>query len=303
MRPIEPDVGDAVERATQSSRTSRVGRMLQRARSLPFVSLLLLVVVVAGALLADFVAPHDPLKVDIANRLQPPVFQGGTWTHMLGTDGVGRDILSRILFGGRISLGIALTSLALGAAVGTSAGLAAGYVRGKTDAFVMRIADLTISFPMFLVALIMAITLGPSAFNIVIAVSVVLWARFARVVRGEVLSLRSRGYVALAQISGASSLRVIARHILPNISNTVIVLGSISLGGIILTEAALSFLGAGVSPPAPAWGSMIASGRGFVTTAWWVPTMPGLAIVAVVLAVNLGGDWLRDRLDPNLREL
>ncbi len=303
MRPVDPAENDAVEGATRSSGTSRIGRFLRRARSLPLLSLLLLVIVLAGAVFADFVAPHDPLKVDIANRLQPPVFQGGTWTHMLGTDGVGRDILSRILFGGRISLAIALTSLAVAAAVGTSAGLVAGYFGGKTDALIMRLADLTISFPMFLVALVMAVTLGPSAFNIVIAVSVVLWARFARVVRGEVLSLRSRGYVALAQISGASALRIIGRHILPNISNTVIVLASISLGGIILTEAALSFLGAGVSPPAPAWGSMIANSRGFVTTAWWVPTMPGLAIVAAVLAVNLGGDWLRDRLDPNLRDL
>lgn len=276
---------------------------VRQLRSLPIAAMTILLVLVAGAILADVVAPYDPLTIDLANRLQPPVFQGGSWAHALGTDPTGRDILSRILHGSRVTLYIASTSLLLGAVAGTTLGLVAGYYGGLIDSVLMRAADLTISYPVYMLALVMAVTFGPSQVNIIVAVTIVLWARFARVVRGEALALRTRDYVALARIAGASPWRIVTRHMLPNVLNTVVVLASIQLGGVILIEAALSFLGAGVPPPAPAWGSMIAAGRDYVTTAWWVPTMPGLALMATVLCLNLLGDWLRDRLDPKLRQL
>jgi peptide/nickel transport system permease protein len=243
------------------------------------------------------------MDIDLGRRLEPPIFAGGSWTYVLGTDGTGRDILSRILFGGRVSLYIAAASLAIGALAGTTAGLVAAYSGGKIDAILMRVADLTISFPIFLLALVMAVTWGPRDSNIIAAVAVILWARFARVLRGAGLALRRSDYIAFALVAGASPLRIITRHMLPNVANTLVVLASIQVGNVILTEAALSFLGAGVPPPAPAWGSMIATGLQYATTAWWVPTMPGLALVAAVLSLNLLGDWLRDRLDPRLRPL
>ena len=270
---------------------------------LPVVSLIVLGVFVVAAIFADVIAPFDPMETNLSNRLQPPVFDSGTWTHVLGTDGAGRDILSRLIFGARISLAIGVTALILGAVLGTAVGLVAGYFGGPLDTILMRLVDITISLPIFLLALLLAGRFGPTTLNVIIAVAFIMWSRFARVVRGEVLTLRERDYVALAKVAGSGPFGTMFRHILPNVFSTVVVLASLMLGWVLLVEASLSFLGAGVPPPEPAWGSMVALGREFITTAWWVPTMPGLAIMLAVLAMNVFGDWLRDRLDPTLRQL
>lgn len=273
-------------------------------RKLPLVPLAIIIIAVLMALLANFIAPHDPTDAALSIRLKPPVWHGeGSWTYPLGTDSVGRDILSRIIFGARSSLLIAAVTLLVGGAVGGVIGMVSGYVGGRTDAFLMRLADITIGMPMLLFALLLAVALGPSLTNVIAAISIVLWARFARVVRGEALSLRERDFVALARVAGCSPFRILLRHIAPNVANTMVVVTSLQLGFVIIVEATLSFLGAGIPPPTPVWGSMVAQGREFVTTAYWVPLMPGIAIMLVVLSFNLLGDWLRDNLDPTLRQL
>jgi peptide/nickel transport system permease protein len=228
---------------------------------------------------------------------------GGSWAYPLGTDPVGRDILSRLIIGTQITLAVSTAALLVGAIAGTALGLIAGYFGGIADKIIMRLADVAIGFPIILLAVLLAVVSGPRAENIVISVGLILWSRFARVVRAEVLSLRERDYVALARVSGASSGQIIRWHLLPNVMNTVVVLASLQIGFTILTEASLSFLGAGIPPPAPAWGAMVAEGRNYVVQAWWVPTMPGLAILLAVLAFNLLGDWLRDTFDPKLRQV
>ncbi len=270
---------------------------------LPLGSLTVLVVVVILAIFADQVAPYGPLAVDLSVRLEPPVLFGGTLDHPLGTDDLGRDILSRVIHGARISLLLAGASIALGAVVGTTAGLIAGYVRGFVDVILMRIADIAISYPVILIALLLAVVFGQSGMNVVIAISVFLWPQFARVIRGEVLLLRETDYVALAHVAGASAPRIIVRHILPNVGATIAVLASLTTGNVILAESGLSFLGAGVPAPAPAWGSMAALGRDYITTGWWLSAVPSIAILVVVLSLNVFGDWLRDRLDPRLQAL
>jgi len=227
----------------------------------------------------------------------------GTWAHPLGTDRLGRDMLARILYGARVSLAVGALAVLLASSVGAAVGLVAGYYGGRVDAALMRITDATLSFPVILLALILAVTVGPSFLNVVIAISVILWARYARVIRGEVLTLMQLDFIAQARIAGAGAWRIITRHLVPNTLNTLVVLITLQVGYVIIVEAALSFLGAGIPPPTPAWGSMIAEGRDFVTSAWWVSFLPGLAIMLVVLAFNLLGDWLRDTLDPKLRQL
>jgi peptide/nickel transport system permease protein len=287
------------------SQHRRIGahRSISTLRDLPLGSLSVLCLLSATALFAQLIAPYDPLSIHLSDRLQPPVFAGGTWAHPLGVDDIGRDLLSRIIFGTRIDLPLALVSLLLGGAFGTMVGLVSGYVGGWVDDVLMRITDLTISYPIILLAVLLAVVVGPRTSNVVIAVAAIMWARFARVVRGDVLSIRERDYVALAKVAGSSHVRILITHVFPNVVNTVVVLASLQAGWVIIVEASLSFLGAGVPPPQPAWGSMIAEGMAYTTSAWWVSTMPGLAIVLAVLTLNLFGDWLRDRLDPALREI
>lgn len=282
---------DAVRIDAPARRRARLG-------DIPSFAIVGLSTVFVAGLFASALAPHDPLEVALDRRLLPPVMFGGDAHYLLGTDGLGRDILSRMIVGARLSLILAGVSVTLGAAVGTAIGILSGYVGGRVDAVLMRVADIALGYPIFLLALVLAAAVGPSSENIVVAVVFLLWARFARVVRGEVLSVRERDYVALAQTAGCSNWHIMWRHVWPNVMNTVIVLASLQVGLVILTEASLSFLGAGVPPPAPTWGSMVAEGRDFVATAWWVPTMPSLAILVTVMSFNLLGDWLRDRFDP-----
>jgi peptide/nickel transport system permease protein len=282
-------------------------RILSRAATINWVSTFAIVIVallVFLGLFGQWIAPYDASAASLSARLRPPVWlSGGSWAHPLGTDPVGRDILSRLIIGTQITLAVSTAALIVGAVAGTALGLIAGYFGGIADKIIMRLADVAIGFPLILLAVLLAVVSGPRAENIVISVGLILWSRFARVVRAEVLSLRERDYVALARVSGASSSQIIRWHLLPNVMNTVVVLASLQIGFTILTEASLSFLGAGIPPPAPAWGAMVAEGRNYVVQAWWVPTMPGLAILLAVLAFNLLGDWLRDTFDPKLRQV
>ena len=283
---------------------SLVRRVGQLRSIVPVLPSLIILGFILMAVLAPVLAPHSPIQGSLENRLLPPFWQTeGSLEFLLGTDSVGRDILSRIVYGAQSSLLVAFVSLAAGAGIGSTVGIVAGYIGGRVDAFLMRITDIAIGFPFVLIALLLAVAFGPHIVNVLVAVSLMLWARFAQIVRGEVLTVRDRDYVRLAKIAGCSHFSIIRRHILPNVANVIIVLASLQVGWVILVEASLSFLGAGVPPPTPAWGSMVAQGRQFVIFAYWVPLMPGFAIALIVVAFNLFGDSMRDRLDPKLRAL
>lgn len=246
------------------------------------------------ALFAPVVAPYDPNAQDLAARLQPPLTEG----HLLGTDLLGRDVLSRLLFGARISLIIGFTAVVISGAIGVTIGLASGYFGGKLDTLVMRVVDSWLAFPFLLLAIAIVAVLGPGLRNLVIALVVTGWVIYARLVRGETLSLREREYVMASRGLGENHLRIIVGHVLPNLLAPVLVVATLELGIVIVTEASLSFLGLGVEASTPTWGAMLADGRAYVERAWWLATLPGLAIFAVVLAVNILGDGLRDALDP-----
>ena len=279
-------------------------RKMGRLQLVPALAGAIVVAFVVVAVFADSIAPHSPTETSLRNQLRPPAWDpGGSTAFLLGTDKLGRDILSRVVHGARTSLLVTLQGLLLGTGIGTLVGLVSGYFRGWVDTVLMRFVDVMLALPIILFALIFVVALGPATSNVVIAIALVLWARFARVVRGEVLSVRESDYVALARVAGASHVRIIAWHVLPNVANTLMVLASLQVGWVIIVEATLSFLGAGVPPPTPAWGSMIAEGRLYVTTSWWLSAWAGLATMMVVLAFNLFGDWLRDTLDPKLSAL
>lgn len=272
-----------------------------------FVGLLPLFVIalVTGlGVLGPFLAPIDPFKVSLLESYLPPAFmEGGKATYWLGTDALGRDIFSRILYGARATLEVSASAILLGGAVGTFIGLIAGYAGGATSTVIMRIVDATLAFPVLFIGLLLSITVGASSVTVIVAISLILWARFARVARGEVLTLRQRDFIALARIGGCSWWRIFRRHLLPNIANTLLVVASLQMGLVIITESSLSFLGAGVPPPTPTWGAMVADGRNEITGAWWISFFPGSAILITVLAANLVGDWLRDVWDPKLRQI
>lgn len=286
------------ERLTQGWITARV---LPR---LPWIPIVIIGTALVMGAFAPWLAPHSPYETSLPNRFQPPVWdERGSWAYPLGTDSLGRDMLSRLLYGARISLLVALFGVLAGGGTGLAVGLVAGYRGGRIDATTMQLADATLTFPAILVALLLAVVMGPSVGTVVIAIGLVLWARFARVVRGEVLTLKERDFVALARIAGCSSCRILTVHILPNVLNTFMVLVSLNVGFVIILEATLSFLGAGIPPPTPSWGQMTAEGREYIATAWWISLLPGAAVGLLVLSLNLLGDWLRDTLDPRLRQL
>jgi peptide/nickel transport system permease protein len=279
-------------------------RRLARLKRVPIIPLAIIAMVVLTALLANVLTPYSPTDISLAERLKPPFWEkGGSLAHLLGTDAMGRDLLTRMIYGARISLLVGCLGLFVGGGVGAALGMIAGYAGGRVDAFLMRVVDTTLAFPIILFAILLVVILGGSLITVVMAVALVLWARYARVIRGEVLSLRERDFVAQARIAGCSPARIILIHIFPNILNTLVVLLSLQVGWVIIVEASLSFLGAGVPPPTPTWGSMIAEGRDYIASAWWLSFFPGLAILVTVLAFNLFGDWLRDALDPTMRQL
>ena len=273
-------------------------------KHLPWIPLITIGIVVFAAVFAPIIAPYSPTKQTLPDKLLPPAWQEeGTSEHLLGTDILGRDILSRLIHGARVSMIVASTALLSGGVVGGALGIVSGYVGGKVDTLIMRAVDATLAFPTILFALLLAVTMGQGVLTVVLAVTLILWARFARVTRGEVLALKNNDYIALARIHGCSSFRIMAVHIMPNVFNTFMVMLTLHVGLVILTEASLSFLGAGIPPPTPSWGQMVSDGRAKVASAWWISIIPGLAITMVVIAFNVFGDWLRDRLDPKLRQL
>jgi peptide/nickel transport system permease protein len=281
-----------------------LGAKRYRSRRFPVVPVfLLLLVLVIPALFANWIAPYGAEQIDLRSRLTPPVFLGGDWNHVLGTDRLGRDVLSRIMHGAWYALAISLVGIFVGVAIGTVLGLVAGYARGWFDTLIMRLVDISLALPAMLLALALATLYGPSFQSVIIVVAFVLWAYFARQVRAEVLSVRSRDFVARAQVAGTSHLMIIIRHILPNVTNTIVVLATLQVGIVITLEASLSFLGIGIPRPTPTWGLLVSDGRQLLASAWWISFFPGMAILLTVLSVNLFGDWLREKLDPRLRQL
>jgi peptide/nickel transport system permease protein len=275
---------------------------LKRYPVLPTAILLLLLVI--PAIFASQVAPYNPIKGSLSKRLKPPVWvPGGSMDHLLGTDKMGRDILSRIIYGARVSLAVSLVAIVVAGSIGTALGLAAGYFGGRLDTLIMRMVDISLALPTILLALVLVAAAGSSFSTVIVVIAVILWARYARQVRGETLSIKTQDFVARARVSGASHLRIMLRYIFPNVVNSLLVLATLQVGAVILLESTLSFLGAGIPRPAPAWGVMVADGRELIVVAWWVALFPGLAIMLTVLSLNLLGDWLRDHLDPKLKHV
>jgi peptide/nickel transport system permease protein len=266
------------------------------------VGSILLALLLIAAVAAPVIAPYDPGETNLQLRNTPPAWSaGGSTDHLLGTDPVGRDMLSRIVYGARVSLFVGIVVTILAAALGVLLGLIAGYYGGFVDEVVMRIADLFLVFPFILLAVTIIAVLGAGITNLIITLVVTGWVQYARLVRSQVLTLRSVQYVDAARVAGGHTGRIIGRHILPNLLSSVVVLGTLQMAFVLLNEAALTFLGLGVNPSTPTWGTMINEGRNYIYNAWWVITFPGIAILLTVLAINLIGDWLRDVIDPTLR--
>jgi peptide/nickel transport system permease protein len=276
-----------------------------RTGGFPVVAVAILLGLLVVAIFADVLAPGSPEVGSLGERFRPPAWQtGGSTKHLLGTDHVGRDVLSRLIYGTRVSMIVGLTAVLVAGIMGTALGILSGYLGGWVDQLIMRVTDTWLALPALTFAMFMAAVVGPSEMNIIVILGAVYWTRYARVIRSEVLSLKERDFVRLAVVGGCSKAAIMRRHILPNVLNSAIVLGTLMLGVVIVTEAALSFLGVGVPPPKPAWGLMLADGKkGLMAGYWWLTVMPGLCIMLMVLAANLLGDWLRVKLDPQLRQL
>ena len=276
-----------------------------RTDGFPVIPMSILGVLLFAAVFANALAPHDPEVGSLGERFRPPAWQqGGSEKFLLGTDHLGRDVLSRLIFGARVSIVVGFTAVLVAGVLGTGLGILSGYLGGWVDQVIMRITDAWLALPALTFAIFLAAVVGPSEMNIVIILGSVYWTRYARVIRGEVLSLKERDFVRLAIVAGCSKRTIMKRHILPNVLNSAIVLGTLMLGVVVVTEAALSFLGVGVPPPKPAWGLMLADGKkGMMAGYWWLTVLPGCSIMLMVLSANLLGDWLRVKLDPQLRQL
>ena len=273
-------------------------------RRWPVIPGIIIFLLVTCGIFAPLIAPLDPLEQDLRLRNAPPFWhEVGSTSRLVGADHVGRDVLSRVIHGARISLVVVTVSLTSGVLIGTTLGLIAGYRGGIVDELIMRLVDVWMALPFVLLALVAVIVLGASLGLVIALLALFTWSSFVRFVRAEVLSLRERDYVALARVAGCSTTRIILRHILPGVANTIIVITTLRVGQLILTEATLSFIGAGIPSPTPAWGLMVAEERSYIVTAWWSAFFPGLAIFLVVMSLNFMGDWMRDRFDPRLRQL
>jgi peptide/nickel transport system permease protein len=266
--------------------------------------LIMVLSVIISAIFAPVLSPHDPILQDVEKRLFPPIGQtGADSNYLLGTDHLGRDIVSRLIYGARISLVVSISAVAFSAALGTVIGLFSGFYGGKVDSIFMRLADVQLAFPFILLAIAIIAVLGPSLQNIIIVMGITGWVIYARVVRAEVLSLREKEFITSVKALGGSNGRIIFNHLLPNVIPPIIVIITLEMARMIIMEAALSFLGLGIQPPTPTWGGMLADGRVYLVTSWWLATFPGLVIMLVVLGINLLGNWLRDMLDPRLTQL
>ncbi|MGH7384805.1 MAG: ABC transporter permease [Candidatus Rokuibacteriota bacterium] len=292
--------------SSRSAALTVAGRVASfRTEGFPLIPMSILGALLFVAVFADVLAPHDPEVGSLGERFRPPVWQqGGSEKFLLGSDHLGRDVLSRLIFGARVSIVVGFTAVLVAGVLGTVLGILSGYLGGWVDQVIMRVTDTWLALPALTFAIFLAAVVGPSEMNIVIILGLVYWTRYARVIRGEVLSLKERDFVRLAIVAGCSKRTIMKRHILPNVLNSAIVLGTLMLGVVVVTEAALSFLGVGVPPPKPAWGLMLADGKkGMMAGYWWLTVLPGCCIMFMVLSANLLGDWLRVKLDPQLRQL
>lgn len=295
---------DSWQRAWQRARESlaEFWRRFRKNRLAVAGGIVVLLVIVMG-LTAPWIAPHDPTAANFFNRMRPPAWmEGGSWEHPLGTDQLGRDVLSRIMWGARASLTVGAIVIVLATTVGIFFGLISGYYGGRVDAVIQRLVDILLSFPYLVLAIGLMAVMGPGFMNMVLALVYKEWVTPCRVVRGEVLAAKNQEYVEAARAVGAHDAHIMWREILPNTVSAVIVVATLRVAWVILMEASLSFLGLGVQPPTPAWGSMVAAGREYIFQAWWLATFPGIAILVTVLGINLFGEGLRDALDPRLGE-
>jgi peptide/nickel transport system permease protein len=268
-------------------------------KKMPIAGGIVFGLVILSAIFGPMLVPYGPGDQDFSRVLKPPFWQnGGEIKHPLGTDMMGRDIVSRLIHGARVSLFVGLVTVLFSCFIGTWLGMASGYMGGKIDSLIMRLTDIQLSMPYILIAIAIIGALGPSIKNIILVIAVTNWVGYARIIRGEVLTIRQMEFVEAAVVGGCSTLRILSLHILPNVANSITVLATLDLGRVIIFESAFSFLGLGVQPPTTSWGSMLADGRIYLTYAWWLATFPGLAIMFTVLGTNLLGDWLRDTLDP-----
>jgi peptide/nickel transport system permease protein len=310
MLSIMPNIEEKPEKRYTGG-LSRRARIIRNLTLIVPATILVLMVIIA--IFADLswlglpnvgLAPHNPETGVITDRFLPPSFmEGGKSDYLLGTDRLGRDVLSRVIHGTRISLSISLLVILITASIGTVLGIISGYLGGRIDGFLMRATDSALSFPGILLALLLAVSLGPSYFTVVLALSILGWAPYTRMVRGEALKLRETDFVAQARIIGTPPIRIMVRHIFPNVINSLVIMMTLSVGMIIIMEATLSYLGIGITAPTASWGNMVADGRSYLDSAWWISLFPGIAIGLVVLSGNFLGDWLRDRLDPRLRQV
>jgi peptide/nickel transport system permease protein len=296
------------KKQTKSIRRTRLNRNLMLIIPATILALMFIMAIFADLSwlgLPDVrLAPHDPNQIVITDRFLPPAFmERGKSDYLLGTDKLGRDVLSRIIYGSRISMSISVEVILITAFIGTLLGILAGYAGGRLDGFIMRVTDIALSFPGLLLAMLLAVAIGPGYWTVVFALSILGWASYARLIRGEAMRLRASDFVAQARVNGASDFRIMVRHVFPNVINSLVVMMTLSLGMIILSEAALTFLGVGVPAPTATWGSMVSDGRSYLDTAWWASAFPGIAIGLVVMSGNFLGDWIRDKLDPRLRQL
>jgi len=271
-----------------------------RARKrIPYVGLSFIAVFLMVVFFGHWIAPYEYDYWDMANITQPPVWlEGGSWEHILGTDPLGRDVLSRVIMGARYSLAIAVGCIMVYGTIGTILGLASGFLGGKVDMVIMRICDLWMGLPLIITAILVVSVMGPSSLAIIVYIGISGWPGYTRIVRGECMSIAQNDFIRLATVAGCSKFRIIRSHIFPNIVNTLIILVTLDIGGLIIATATLSFLGLGTQPPSPDWGLMMNEGRQYITYAWWLIVFPGVAILFAVLGFNLVGDWFRDILDP-----
>jgi peptide/nickel transport system permease protein len=287
---------------TQKARP--ISGQLRRLWRLPWLPILLLAPVVICGVFGSWVFPHDPTAIDLLAPRKPPGWmEGGSWDYILGTDQFGRDLLSRLMEGARVALEVALASVVLSSLIGVTAGMVAGYYGGVVDNIIMRIADIVFAIPAILLIILIGGAVGGGFTTVLSSIVIVSWVLYARVVRGEALVLRERGFVALAKVANCSDFRILTRHILPNLMPTCIVLMTLQAGFALLIEAAITFIGLGIQPPATTWGLLISEGRPYITTAWWIPTFAGVAITITVLGANLLGDWLQERFNPRMRQM
>jgi peptide/nickel transport system permease protein len=302
--------------AARGARTD-LWRTLRRAR-LGLVGIVILAIIAVAAVAAPVIAPHDPYQGSLGVSRQCPAFTtcpnlGGSFArntategsleYPLGTDPNGRDVLSRIIYAAQISLIVGVTAVVIGGTVGVVAGLVSGYYGGWADSIIMRVADVQLAFPFILLAIAIVAVLGGGLMNVIIVLGIGSWVPYARIVRGQVLSAKSQEYVLAARTIGAQDAVILFRHILPNVITPAIIIATFGVAAAIIGEATLSFLGVGIQPPTPTWGNKLADGRAYVASAWWLATFPGLAIMLTVLSINVIGDWLRDYLDPRLRNV